>query len=113
MLKHTCYDCHSNQTRWPCYSHVAPFSWEIVHHVDLGRRENEFLGVGKYYPVARNRKFQAASITRRGHAALVVPTDASWCPLKRQRSRATGSMDRYRTGRPRNRNIGQTDDRKR
>lgn len=37
-----CYDCHSNQTAWPWYSHLAPVSWLIQHDVDEGRRELNF-----------------------------------------------------------------------
>ena len=37
-----CFDCHSNQTRWPWYSHVAPMSWLVQDHVDEGRRELNF-----------------------------------------------------------------------
>jgi len=32
-----CFDCHSNETRWPWYSHVAPMSWLVQNHVDEGR----------------------------------------------------------------------------
>jgi hypothetical protein len=32
-----CFDCHSNETKWPTYSHVAPFSWVVQHNVDTGR----------------------------------------------------------------------------
>jgi len=32
-----CFDCHSNQTVWPWYSHVAPISWGIQQHVEEGR----------------------------------------------------------------------------
>lgn len=32
-----CFDCHSNQTKWPWYSHVAPMSWLVQSHVDEGR----------------------------------------------------------------------------
>jgi hypothetical protein len=41
-LERGCYDCHSNQTRWPWYSAVAPFSWWIHHDVDEGRRRFNF-----------------------------------------------------------------------
>ncbi len=34
-----CNDCHSHQTRWPWYSHVAPASWLLQKHVDQGRAE--------------------------------------------------------------------------
>ena len=41
-LERACYDCHSNQTRWPWYSSVAPFSWWINHEVDEGRQRLNF-----------------------------------------------------------------------
>jgi hypothetical protein len=37
-----CYDCHSNQTRWPPQSWVAPFSWMIARDVEQGREELNF-----------------------------------------------------------------------
>ncbi len=37
MLKRSCYDCHSNHTNWPWYSHIAPISWEVHSHVREGR----------------------------------------------------------------------------
>ena len=37
-----CFDCHSNETEWPWYSNVAPFSWQIQDHVDEGRDELNF-----------------------------------------------------------------------
>ena len=37
-----CYDCHSNETVWPWYSHVAPASWLIFRDVSKGRRELNF-----------------------------------------------------------------------
>jgi len=41
-LQRACYDCHSNQTRWPWYSAVAPLSWWIHHEVEEGRRRMNF-----------------------------------------------------------------------
>jgi len=37
-----CYDCHSNETVWPWYSNIAPFSWLIQHDVEEGRGELNF-----------------------------------------------------------------------
>jgi hypothetical protein len=37
-----CFDCHSNETVWPWYSHVAPISWMVQNHVDEGRHELNF-----------------------------------------------------------------------
>lgn len=32
-----CFDCHSNETRWPTYSQVAPLSWVLQRDVEVGR----------------------------------------------------------------------------
>ena len=39
ILERSCYDCHSNTTRWPWYSRVAPVSWFVAKHVRKGREE--------------------------------------------------------------------------
>ena len=39
MLHAACYDCHSYETRWPWYSHVAPMSWQIAKDVADGRKD--------------------------------------------------------------------------
>ncbi len=42
LLRRSCYDCHSNETKWPRYSAVAPFSWSIAGHVADGRKALNF-----------------------------------------------------------------------
>ena len=42
VLRRACYDCHSNETVWPWYSRVAPFSWLLARDVHEGRRELNF-----------------------------------------------------------------------
>ena len=37
-----CFDCHSNETRWPWYSNIAPISWRLQQHVDEGREKLNF-----------------------------------------------------------------------
>ena len=37
-----CYDCHSNETHWPWYSHVAPMSWLVYEDVKAGREVLNF-----------------------------------------------------------------------
>jgi mono/diheme cytochrome c family protein len=37
LVHRACFDCHSNQTRWPWYSHLAPASWLVQRDVDEGR----------------------------------------------------------------------------
>lgn len=42
MAQRACYDCHSNETRWPWYASVAPVSWRVIEHVKDGRRKLNF-----------------------------------------------------------------------
>jgi hypothetical protein len=37
LAARACFDCHSNETRWPWYSNVAPASWLVQRDVDRGR----------------------------------------------------------------------------
>ena len=42
VAKHSCYDCHSNETRWWWAIDVAPFSWLAWHDISDGRRHLNF-----------------------------------------------------------------------
>lgn len=42
LLKKSCYDCHSNETKWPWYSYVAPISWLVLNDVKDGRKHLNF-----------------------------------------------------------------------
>ena len=39
LFDRACADCHSNETRWLWYSHIAPVSWLIQSDVENGREE--------------------------------------------------------------------------
>lgn len=42
ILKRSCFDCHSNQTKWPYYSYIFPVSLFLNHHIEEGRAELNF-----------------------------------------------------------------------
>jgi len=42
LAERACFDCHSNRTKWPWYSSIAPISWRIQNHVDEGRGKLNF-----------------------------------------------------------------------
>ena len=42
LAERACFDCHSNQTKWPGYASVAPSSWLVQHDVDEGREHVNF-----------------------------------------------------------------------
>jgi hypothetical protein len=42
LARRACFDCHSNETIWPWYAHVAPVSWFIANDVAEGRQRLNF-----------------------------------------------------------------------
>ena len=42
LLRRSCFDCHSNETVWPWYGKVAPFSWIDAHDVNRARDKMNF-----------------------------------------------------------------------
>ena len=42
LVREACYDCHSNETRWPWYSNVAPMSWLLAQDVSEARGRFKF-----------------------------------------------------------------------
>ena len=58
VIKAACYDCHSNETIYPWYSHVAPFSWIIADHVIEGRDELNFSEWGTYSLKRQDHKLE-------------------------------------------------------
>ena len=39
LLQNSCFDCHSNQTQYPWYDHIAPASWLVAHHIREGKKQ--------------------------------------------------------------------------
>ena len=42
VLKNTCYDCHSNNTKYPWYNNIAPISYWLADHIKDGKGELNF-----------------------------------------------------------------------
>ena len=54
LFSKACADCHSNQTVWPWYSHIAPISWLVQHDVAEGRNAlNISTGTGEMDDVSK------------------------------------------------------------
>jgi hypothetical protein len=53
IARRACYDCHSNQTVWPWYAYIAPFSWYTINHVAEGRAQLNFSDVAATLTQAR------------------------------------------------------------
>lgn len=42
LAQRACFDCHSNETKWPWYSNVAPVSWLVILDTVRGRNHLNF-----------------------------------------------------------------------
>ncbi|HEX9366770.1 MAG TPA: heme-binding domain-containing protein [Vicinamibacterales bacterium] len=71
LLDRSCRDCHSNETRWPWYSQVAPASWLLASDVHQGRERFNF-SEWTSYPSDEQDKFLGAmcKLTERGRMPL-------------------------------------------
>lgn len=63
-----CGDCHSYETEWPWYSHVAPVSWLVQHDVEEGRAEFNVSRWGR----GENEADEAAEVIQEGEMPLPV-----------------------------------------
>lgn len=41
-LRAACYDCHSNNTRYPWYNRIQPVAWFLENHIADGKAELNF-----------------------------------------------------------------------
>ena len=48
ILERSCYDCHSDNTRYPWYAEIQPVGWWLQWHINDGRRHLNFAQFAKY-----------------------------------------------------------------
>jgi len=63
LFSQACGACHSNLTRWPWYSSVAPVSWLVQHDVDEGRAR---FNVSRWRQQAQPKAGEVAEAVRSG-----------------------------------------------
>ncbi|MDI3339830.1 MAG: heme-binding domain-containing protein [Sphaerobacter sp.] len=64
LARRACFDCHSNETRWPWYTNVAPVSWLVQRDVEEGRAKLNFSAWDR--PEAREEAGESAKTVREG-----------------------------------------------
>jgi len=42
LARKACFDCHSNESKYPFYAYIAPFSWLVKNHIEEGRENLNF-----------------------------------------------------------------------
>jgi hypothetical protein len=59
LLAIACYDCHSNNTRYPWYAEVQPLGWWLASHVRDGKHAFNFSELGAYSAKTAARRLDA------------------------------------------------------
>lgn len=72
IFQAACYDCHSNETKWPWYSQISPFAWVIQNHVTEGRKALNFSTWEKY--TEEEKKEHLKDIYRTAYASMPLPS---------------------------------------
>ncbi len=94
-----CFDCHSNETRWPWYANVAPFSWVVQYDVEnarsvinfsmwdvpfeLARYSGQSVRTGGMPPVKYRMAHAEAQLTDQEARELARGLDATLAPEQR------------------------------
>lgn len=67
LFNRACADCHSNETKYPWYSNIAPISWLIAHDIEEGREKMNvsMIGVQK-----KNKLKDAADEVKEGEMPI-------------------------------------------
>lgn len=58
ILQTSCYDCHSNNTKYPWYSNIQPVAWWLNDHVLEGKKEINFSEFASYRIGRKYKKFE-------------------------------------------------------
>ncbi|MBS1976078.1 MAG: heme-binding domain-containing protein [Bacteroidetes bacterium] len=57
-LKYSCYDCHSNNTKYPWYFNIQPVGMWMQSHVNDAKRHLNFSEFGSYEEKKAKHKFE-------------------------------------------------------
>ena len=72
ILKEKCYDCHSNNTRYPWYNYVQPAGWWLAAHIYEGKEHLNF------------SEFKTYTAKRQSHKLREIydAVNEGWMPLE-------------------------------
>ena len=95
-----CFDCHSNQTRWPWYANLAPFSWAVQQDVENARSIINFSEWNRRYPLAGYAGRRTSTGMMPPYKYMMAHPEANLTPderaeLARGLDATIGDADRY------------------
>ena len=59
IFKNSCYDCHSNNTRYPWYVNIQPMGWMMARHIRNGKENLNFSEFATYSKRKQANKLRA------------------------------------------------------
>ncbi len=59
VFQKACYDCHSNNTRYPWYVNIQPMGWIMAYHIKNGKGNLNFSEFGSYSKRKQANKLRA------------------------------------------------------
>ena len=59
IFKNSCYDCHSNNTRYQWYVYIQPMGWMMARHIKNGKDNLDFSDFGSYSQRKQANKLRA------------------------------------------------------
>ncbi len=63
VFKNSCYDCHSNDTRYPWYINIQPMGWIMADHIKEGKQNLNFSEFGTYSKRKQANKLRSLAET--------------------------------------------------
>ena len=90
-IRSSCYDCHSNETKYPAYARIQPLGWFVQNHIQEGRKELNFSTFATYDYKRQLKKLEEAAEMRHALAHRIHveagEAHARGGPLSRARRR--------------------------
>lgn len=60
-IRNSCYDCHSNESRYPWYAYVQPTAWLLKKHIEDARTKLNFSTFATYEPKRQAHKLEESA----------------------------------------------------
>lgn len=60
-IRTSCYDCHSNETKYPWYAKYQPTGWFLKNHIEEARKHLNFSTFATYEPNRQIHKLDEAA----------------------------------------------------
>lgn len=67
ILSVACYDCHSNNTRYPWYNNIQPIAWWLNSHIIDGKNHLNFDEFTTYSLKRQDHKLEGLIETQKNH----------------------------------------------